>query len=77
MKSPILFALTALASALVACAQAEMLSHSYSGQRRDGTPPPTEPMLMLDAHLRLFTDTFEYLADTGGLAVRTATTKAR
>ena len=59
------------------CTLVESPSHSFGGKRRDGTPAPTEPLLLLDAHLRLFTDAFDYLADTGGLAVWTATSKAR
>ena len=46
----------------------ESPSHSFNGTRRDGTPAPTDPLLLLDAHLVLFTSTFDYLTDTGGLA---------
>ncbi|NQW99951.1 hypothetical protein HQ447_04775 [bacterium] len=51
------------------CALVESPSHSFIGKRRDGTPTPEDPRLLLDAHLVLFTATFDYLADTGGLAV--------
>lgn len=51
------------------CALVESPSHSFIGKRRDGTPTPEDPRLLLDAHLVLFTANFDYLADTGGLAV--------
>ncbi len=55
----------------------ESPSHSFAGKRRDGTPAPTDPLLLLDAHLTLFTATFDYLADTGGLAAWATAGKAR
>jgi len=55
----------------------ESPSHSYSGLRRDGTPAPKDPLLLLDAHLVLFTAAFDYLADTGGLAIWAAASKAK
>lgn len=55
----------------------ESPSHSFTGFRRDGTPAPTDPVLLLDAHLVLFTSTFNYLADTGGLAAWGAASKAK
>lgn len=45
----------------------ESPSHSRAGRRRDGTPAPTDTILLLDAHLVLVRATFDYLADTGGL----------
>ena len=59
------------------CALVESPSHSFGGFRRDGTPAPTDPLLLLDAHLILFTATFDYLADTGGLAAWGTTGKAK
>ena len=59
------------------CTLVESPSHSFGGKRRDGTPAPTEPLLLLDAHFRLFTDAFDYLADTGGLTVWAAASKAK
>ena len=57
------------------CALVESPSHSFGGFRRDGTPAPTDPLILLDAHLILFTATFDYLADTGGLAIWAAARK--
>ena len=55
----------------------ESPSHSWSGRRRDGTPAPTDPLLLLDAHLALFRATFDYLADTGGLSAWAAAEKQK
>ncbi len=53
------------------CVLVESPSHSFIGKRSDGSPTPADPLLLLDAHLVLFTATFDYLAETGGLAVWT------
>ncbi|MBC8101048.1 MAG: hypothetical protein H7Z41_00490 [Cytophagales bacterium] len=55
----------------------ESPSHSWAGRRRDGTPAPTDPLLLLDAHLVLFRAAFDYLADTGGLATWTGAAKKK
>lgn len=45
----------------------ESPSVSFAGKRRDGTPAPSDPLALLDAHLVMFTAAFDFVADTGGL----------
>lgn len=56
-------------------AMIESPSVSFAGKRRDGTPAPSDPLDLLDAHLLLFTEVFEYIAETGGLPAWTAREK--
>jgi hypothetical protein len=48
-------------------AMIESPSVSFAGKRRDGTPAPSDPLKLLDAHLVMFTTAFNYVTDTGGL----------